>query len=184
MDVKTLLTLAHLLGVAVGAGGAFTSDALFLSSVRDGRLSATELRFLKVGSRMVWTGLAILAASGAGLFLTDPPSYLASSKFLAKMTVVAVITANGLVFHAVHIPRLLVHSGGGPSLRGMLARHKALLLASGAVSGVSWLTALALGASRTVPLPYAAIVGIYLLLLACAVAAAVLLRDRIIPRRR
>ncbi len=184
MDVKTLLTLAHLLGVAVGAGGAFASDAMFLASVRDGRLSATELRFLKLGSRMVWAGLALLAASGTGLFLTDPPYYLASSKFLAKMTVVAVITANGLVFHAVHIPRLLTHSGRGPAIREMLARHKTLLLAGGAISGVSWLSALTLGALRAVPLPYASIMGVYLLLLACAVATALLLRDRIIPRRR
>lgn len=184
MDVKTLLTIAHILGVALGAGGAFTSDAMFLTSVRDGRLDATELRLLRMGSRLVWIGLALLAGSGIGLFLLAPDSYLSSPKFLAKMTVVAIIATNGLVFHVQHIPRLLAHSGRGPSIREMLSHHKRFLLASGAVSTVSWLSAITLGVLRDVPLGYAGIMAIYLACVLGAMATAMLARDAIIPRRR
>ena len=84
LDQKTIFTIIHILGVALGAGGAYVSDMIFMSSIKDQRISKTEMRFLTLGSFFVWTGLITLIISGTGMFLTDTEGYLSSSKFLAK----------------------------------------------------------------------------------------------------
>ena len=41
INVKTLFLIAHLFGLALGAGGAFISDILFLKSVKDRKITKT-----------------------------------------------------------------------------------------------------------------------------------------------
>lgn len=180
-EMKSLLVLAHLFGVVLGAGGAFMSDAMFLSSVKDERVTATELRFMRLGGRMVWAGVALLVLSGAALVLTDPGRYLASDRFWAKMTVVAVIIVNGLVFHARHIPLLLRHAGHHFPSSDEFIRNRPFILASGALSMTSWVTALVLGSLSGLSLPYAAIIGAYGIIAILAAATAIALRDAILP---
>lgn len=183
-DRETLFTMFHLLGVVLGAGGAFASDAMFLSSIKDRKFSKTEIRFLKLGSAMVWTGLVILIASGTLLFLGDPAGYLASSKFLAKMTIVAVIVANGLIFHLTHIPRIVRHVGEDLSSSDEFARKGGLLFLSGVISMVSWVSALSLGALRSVPYSYAEIVGAYISVMAAGIIIGLFMKRKLIPPHR
>jgi len=60
LQARELLITAHIFGSIFGAGGAYMSDLIFLSSVRNKHISETEKRFIKMGGRMVWAGLALL----------------------------------------------------------------------------------------------------------------------------
>lgn len=181
IEAKTIYVIFHLLGVVIGMGGAFMSDAIFFSSIHDSKISHTEMRFIRLGGRMVWIGLAIIVVSGLLLFSLNTERYLASGKFLAKMTVVAVIIANGAIFHLVHIPRLHRHAGQHFPSSDEFMRKAPLLIASGAVSVVSWTSALILGVFRSVPYSYFTIMGVYVVLVALAVTIALALKRKIVP---
>ena len=183
IDTKTLFLIGHLLGIALGAGGAFMADGLFLKSVRDGVLSRGEFGVLVFASHVITAGLLLLIISGSALFSLEAERYLASTKFLAKMTVVAVLTINGVFLHTSLIPRM--REAVGKSLRKKdFAGLRTTLLASGAVSLVSWISAIVLGAFKVIPLPYATIVGIYALAVMGAVSVALFLGTRIVFGRR
>lgn len=184
MDPKTLFSIIHLFGVAIGAGGAFMSDAMFFSAVKDGKFSATEIRFLKLGSQMVWMGVVLLLISGALLFSLDPDHYLNSTKFLAKMTVVGVILINGAFFHLVHIPRITRHTGEYFTSSDEFVRTSPILFASGAVSFVSWSSAIVLGVLHQIPYGYGEIMLAYSLILAVAIGLALSLRKRFFSREQ
>jgi len=180
VEPKTVFLIAHLIGLAFGVGGALISDLLFMKSMRDGRIDTTEMNFLVLGSNCVTFGLLLMIASGIGLFSLNPEAYLVSQKFLAKMTVVGVLTVNGILFHLLHIPTLVIWS------KGMLSpeefgRRRFGFLASGVVSIVSWCTALTLGAFKILPLSYGMILGVYASALVIGIFIGVLLIDRLIP---
>ena len=177
--MKTLLTIVHLLGVVTGAGGAYLSDAMFFSTVKDEKVSKTELRFLKIGSRFVWFGLTLLIISGIGIFLTDTETYLNSSKFLTKMTIVGVILLNGIVFHMSHLPRIERHVGHHFPSSDEFMRHRPLLLASGALSFVSWTSAIILGSLKILPYSYSSIMIVYLsVIIVAIISTQILFRHR------
>jgi hypothetical protein len=180
----TLATIFHLLGAVIGMGGAFASDLIFFSSIRDEKVSRTEMRFLRLGGKMVWLGLAIIVASGIALVAENPERYLASPKFLAKMTIVAVLIVNGVLFHLVHIPRLERHAGTHFPSSDEFVRNVPILLASGAISTVSWLGAFVLGAAGGLDYPYIVFVGAYLSVLAIAIGAVLFFKKRLIPHLR
>lgn len=180
IDTRTLFIMIHLFGVAIGAGGAYLSDMMFFSSVKDKIISHTEMRFLTIGSRAVWIGLALLVLSGTGLFLSDIEGYMESSKFLAKMTIVGIIILNGIIFHMSHLPRMKRHAGQHFPSSDEFIRYRPLLAASGAVSIVSWTSALILGGLRSLPYTYADIMMVYAACVAIAALVAVFIVRRII----
>lgn len=152
IDAKTVFIIIHLFGVALGAGGAFTSDALFLFSTKDRLLDTSELALIKRGSLIVWIGVVLLLISGTLLFMLDPSGYLASSKFITKMIIVGVIIVNGIVFHTAHIQTLEKIVGKNISTSPLFIRRSIFLYASGAISVVSWIFTIVLGALRAIPL--------------------------------
>lgn len=173
----------HILGVAFGLGGAIASDSMFLKALKDLKISKTEMGFMQIGSAMVWAGLIMLIISGYLLFSLNPERYISSDKFLAKMTVVLIILMNGVFLH-LHlnlIPRLRRHVEGHLPSSDEFMRKRPLLLTSGAVSLVSWLSALILGALHKVPWSYGESMGVYLGTLALAALAANLLGRRLLP---
>ena len=184
IDTKTLLVVLHLIGVAIGAGGAYMSDAMFTMSVRDEKISRTEFRFLKLGSEMVWIGLVLLIFSGLGLFMQDPGFYLNSTKFLAKMSIVFLLTLNGVIFHIFHIPRIHRHRDEHFPSSDEFERKKGLMLTSGAISITSWTFALILGALSTVPYPYISIMLFYAGVLVIAGILVNSMKNIIIPSRK
>lgn len=184
MDYHNILLAFHLLGVVIGMGGALASDAIFFSSIRDEKVSQTELRFLKLGSRMVWTGLLIIVISGTLLFAGEVDYYLTSTKFLAKMTVAAIIILNGAVFHFVHIPRFHRHAEHHFPSSDEFMRAVPLLLLGGVISTISWLSAFVLGLWREVPYNYSEIMMMYGMILLISAAVAIILKRRFIPHFR
>lgn len=179
LDVKTIYTIFHLIGVAFGAGGAYISGFLFLSAIRDGNVSMEDIKALKVGSKAIWVGILILVASGALLFFLDPDKYLNSSKFLAKMTIVAVIIANGILYHLYHIPKLAREK----DTQFTFSNNKKIFL-SGAITFASWTFALALGSIKAIPYSYFAILSAYGIFLLLSIAGIFALRKFLCPAPR
>jgi len=180
LDAKTLLTIGHVLGAVIGAGGAYASDLMFFASVRDRKLTAVELSFMRVGSKMVWVGLALLILTGLGIFSLNPEFYLSSSKFLVKMTIVAIITVNGLIFHLAHMPMFRRHSDHHFPSSSEFVRKSPYIMASGAISALSWTWALVLGVLRGLPYSYGQILVAYLMTIAIAIVVALIIRKRLL----
>jgi hypothetical protein len=180
LETDMILTIAHVFGAILGAGGAFTSDGMFFSAVKDGKITKTEMRFLHVGSALVVAGLAVLIVSGSFLFLLDTEKYLASTKFLAKVTIVAIIAANGVAFHFFHLPLLRKNLGVPFRNSPAFKRVAPYLLASGVVSTTSWISAVILGSLTQVPYSYGTIMAIYLGVIAIGVTGTVLMKGRML----
>ena len=126
----TALICVHLVGLALGLGGATIGDLLILRGmVRAEPFPIEQLRDL---SWAIWIGVATLALSGLLLFAMKPSSYLHSSGFMAKMIVVGVLILNGLVLH-VRLSQL---------------RLSMVALLFGAISTVSWYASMAIAMFR------------------------------------
>ena len=184
MDQKTILIIIHVFGAVIGAGGAYMSDLLFLKAARDEVISKTEIGFLKLGGKIGWFGLFILVLSGTGLFLLDTEKYLASPKFLVKMTIVAVLIINGIIFHATHIPRMARHAGQHFPSSDEFMRKRPLLLLSGCVSIISWSAALILGMLKSIPYSYETTMLLYAAAVGLAFLGAFTLKNKLVPGRK
>jgi hypothetical protein len=176
IDLKTIYLVAHVFGAILGAGGAFASDAMFFSTIKDGRITADELRFMKLGSKLVWTGLAILVLSGLFLVSTDMERYLSSTKFLAKVTIVCIIVVNGIIFHLIHLPHIRGHLGIKFSESRTFMKKSSFLLVSGAVSMISWIFTVVLGVVSKTPFSYGQIFGVYLIFILCGALGALFMK--------
>jgi len=177
-----IYVIFHIFGAILGAGSAYVSDSMFFLSVKDSKFSKKEIEFLRLGSKLVWLGVAILVISGTLLFLQDVEGYLASSKFLAKMTIVGIIIVNGLVFHFAHMPIINGHAGKA-LVRSKEFRKKASgIVASGALSMISWTATVVLGVLPYVPWSYWTIMGLYIAIVIFGIGTGVVLKDRIFFR--
>lgn len=163
VTIYELLLTFHLVGLALGAGAAFFSDFLFSYILKDKKISLPEYGILKLASTVVWIGLCVLVATGILIFLGDTERLLASSKFLAKMTIVFILFINGVLFHFKQIPMLYRFTDIDLSKdKEFKSKYASPFFIGGAVSGVSWMAALVLGSITFVDLSYFAIIAIYL----------------------
>jgi uncharacterized membrane protein len=163
-QLHTLFLIIHLFGVAIGAGGAFTSDGIFFASLRDKKISKDEFGIMKYSSQMTWLGLILLIISGVGLFGMNPEYLSQSAKFLLKMTIVGTLLLNGIVFHLAHLPFIGKHVG-----ELLVKKNKPndledtpYLLFSGVVSLTSWVLAIILGALGGIPVSYLLGLALYI----------------------
>ncbi|MEX1112303.1 MAG: hypothetical protein WEC84_02465 [Candidatus Andersenbacteria bacterium] len=184
IDLGVALTIGHLFGVILGAGGAFTSDLMFFKSVRDRVISKVELDFMRLGSKLVWTGLIIILLTGTSLFLMNMDTYLASPKFLVKVTIVGIIISNGFFFHLSHIPRISRHTDTHYSSSDEFMRKRPWLLGSGVISMVSWISAFLLGSLRSIPFSYVTAMGIYLAVIIIGITIAYSIRNHLLPHHK
>lgn len=182
VEVKNVLIILHLLGVALGVGGALVSDLMFIKSVRNGTITRTEMSFLRLGSSVVWGGLLLLVVSGASMFFLNPEAYASSSKFLVKMTVVGILVLNAIAFHAVHIPRLSANVGKRLASSRDFTENTGILIVSGVISIVSWISALVLGSLSSIPYSYITVLSVYIGVLAVALVMGILGKDRFISK--
>jgi len=184
MDFNLIYTIGHLFGVAIGAGGAYLSDFMFMQSIRDRKISATEFKFMSLGSKFVWVGLGLLFVSGLGLFSTDPQTYLTSSKFQTKMAIVAILTINGLIFLLVHMPRIKRHQGSHYPSSDEFRRKAPWLLLSGVISVTSWTSAIILGGLRSIPYTFTqGLIG-YLAVIVIGFVIALAIKNKLLFSKR
>jgi uncharacterized membrane protein len=162
IEYKSYVTLLHLVGFALGVGGATISDVLFMKFLKDFKITLEEKEVLKIMSQIVWFGLMIIIISGVGLFLPEIERLLDSSKFLLKMVVIGVIIVNGLILNFIVTPKLMTIAWNPAAMNV----KKAITLsnfafATGAISFISWYTALFLGFSDSLPYTFEQLVLVY-----------------------
>ncbi len=135
-------------------------------------------------SRIMWASVLLLALSGLGLFLLDPERLLASSKFLSKMMVVAVLVANGAFLHFFISPKIhrIAYMPADHPKKNAFRRFREKMFISGGVSIASWYYAFALAVSRFQDVPLLGYLGVYLVLLIMAFGGA-LVADWALSRR-
>lgn len=182
---RPILLIGHLVGLAMGVGGAMFTDVFFFKFLKDLRISKDEAGVLQTVSEVVWFGLGLLVLTGVGLYLIDPATFNQSSKFLTKMVVVAIIIVNGAFLNLKVMPHLIhISFGDDPhkNPKEELQRERRIAFALGAISMVSWYSALILGVFRSLPFSFSILLLIYLLLLVGAVAGSQVM-ERIFGRK-
>lgn len=179
MEFTLYLTLFHIIGVAIGVGGATVSDVLFFRVLKDRRISKDELALLHTLGYVLWVGLAILFISGLGFIITQYlalgySQYLTSDWFQAKLTILTLLFLNALAMHWFVFPFLRAHLETTLTVK-KVGGSLALLASTGVLSIVSWYSVLTLGVTRGLDFPYGLIVNLYLVLLTFGIAAAYLI---------
>lgn len=178
---KAVVTIFHVFFVVVGMGSALVTDLLFVYFAINKTLAPFETKVIRLLSRAVTFALCAILVSGFFLFLSDTERYLASAKFLTKMSVVAILVVNGFLLHTL-VFRHLGERGYLQRVANRTARRIAFLL--GAVSFVSWVSAMSLGVLDKIPFSYVTALSLYLATLGCGVIASQILHGLYEKMRR
>lgn len=177
---KHVFVIIHVIAVVVGMGSAIVTDILSLKFGFNKVLSTFEVYIIRFLSRVVTIALGLIVLTGLLTFLSNPEGYLASVKFLTKMTVVGILVINGYLLHKyvfTHIGDKNIFSS--PKKR----RLRKIGFALGAISLVSWISALSLGILLHIPVSYDTAIGIYIVILVLAVAVSQYLEWRLLERK-
>ena len=144
------------------------SDLLFFKSVKNLKISKTEMKFLELGSYQIWAGL-VLTIFSAFSFWIFFPAVAQAPKILAKTTIFLVILVNGIFLNLWVTPFLKKHLEVNLAESQSFRKARTILFSSGAVSILSWYYVLVLGAWRNLEASYRVLIGMYLALLLVAV---------------
>ena len=177
---KSIITVLHVLVMAIGVGSATITDVFFFRFLKNFRISRQESATMKVFSGVIWVALILAVITGVALYLTDPARYNATPKFLVKVVVIGVIVLNGLLLN-FYISSRLTHVSfptAEDGRRDVFRGFRRLAFASGAVSMTSWYTALAIGATSSIPFSFGQIGGVYAGALALAIIGSQLMERR------
>lgn len=176
-SLHSILLVMHIFGVILGAGGAFVSDGVFFTSLKDKVISKDEFNILKTASNFIWGGLILLIISGIGLFAQDVEALSSSEKFISKMTVVGIIILNGIIFHFIHLPFLKRHQDKKLASKTDPSSEKLIpfVLASGVISIVSWASAVILGSLRSFSYSYTTFLSVYTLIIGLGILTTLVL---------
>ena len=163
---RMAVILAHILAViTAGAAIAFGDYAIFGGQ----RINIALLH--KAGSVVIVT-LGMLWLTGLIIIWLDTrfewAVLIAQPKLMAKLTVVSLLSLNGIALHHLAFKRL-------QALQNQPMQSTKLPIILGAISVVTWLYATFLGLAKPVTpiLGYAGFMGLYLALLAAGIATAV-----------
>ena len=175
---RLLLLFVHVLAFALALGCVLREDAKLLSP------QPLDPQALRAAARLVRFALIILWASGIALIVLDTNAVFSrvaqQPKLLAKLSVVGILSLNGVALHLIAFPALL-----GDRVR--VRNAAAVAAALGAVSAASWLAATLLGITRTSVqgFTYADLMLAYCVMLAAALTVGLLIvRPRIAEKLR
>ncbi len=182
MEYTTVILLIHLIGLALGAGAAFFLDLVVMKFCVTHRISRGMYQFIEFATRITFVGLAFLWSTGL-IFLSYlaaiGPEAFANPKIWAKLSIVAVLTLNGIYIHMVVLPAIKGNIGK-TIFHGIGIGKQNLMLASGAISTISWITPIVLGALRDIDLglpftqAYSVFFGVYLVAVAGGILIALM----------
>lgn len=182
--LKLLVVYAHLLATCLALGSILVADWRMFRE-RHQRLRPEGLAGLAQTQRIANSSLAALWVSGALLVLLgyadQSMHYLLNQKLWAKISVVSLLTLNGVLLHRYAFPAL--RQGVIPAY--LPARKRHALATLGGISGASWLFAALLGIARpwNHTLAYPEVMSLFAGVLAFAVMAAISVSGRaLLPR--
>lgn len=166
--IHTILKFTHIISLTLGVGGAIIAD-LFVIGLLNKAITRQELRLLENLEKFVFVGLMLLWISGVGFFVEYQlfnPEKLSNPKILAKLTIVMIVTLNGLLFHMFFHNR--VFQEGLVIVKLPPLTYYSLIL-FGTISSFSWIGAMTLGAVSQLNdvFPYIQIMVGYLAIVAC-----------------
>jgi hypothetical protein len=96
--ISTGVIYVHLAGLLLGGGAAVTADRATLKAAREADpVRADHLAFLGTIHGVAIAGLGMLAASGLAMLLADLETFWSAKTFWIKMSLVALLLANGLL---------------------------------------------------------------------------------------
>ncbi|MFN7124407.1 MAG: hypothetical protein ACK4M8_00885 [Allorhizobium sp.] len=178
-SIKTGLRIVHFIGLALGLGAATVLDLMILKFFLRGKVTSDQWNVFHFGSRIVNAGLILLWITGLGFlayYSAFDPIRLDNEKVWAKMTIVLILTINGIFLHMAVLPKVKAQIGRS-LLDGMSTGRRSLFFASGALSATSWYVPLLLGAMPQLNfvVPMTTILLAYALLLTLALLATQLL---------
>jgi hypothetical protein len=159
---KEFILILHLLSVVFGMGGALMTDILFVYFAFNKKLSNSEIKVIHILSKVVLYALIFIIITGIFIFFTNPEKYLNSAKFLTKMTVVSILSINGFLLHNL-IFKHLKEKDYLTKIQNKKSRRLAFVF--GAISLVSWLSALSLGSLDKIAISYFEALMIYFTIL-------------------
>lgn len=172
VQIKTFSIILHVLSVVVGMGGALIADLLFSFYSKNKRLNSTEIKTLHLLSKIVWISLFFITISGLFIFLSNPEKYMASSKFLTKMTIIGFITINGIILDKIVWSHVILRNFFTSKSESLMRK---VAFTCGAVSVTSWILACVLGSISKVPLSYPFMMSIYGIILLGAVSVSLII---------
>lgn len=186
MDWLKFLIAFHIIGTAFGVGGATISGVLFFKFLKSVSVNRTEFNFLKTTSSLIWLGFVILAFSGIGFFIVYRannlgPTVMYEPRLWAHLTIALVLLLNSVVMHGRILP-VLESEIGRPAKSPIFFKKMPLAFSSGAISLVSWYSALVLGAWRGLTASYFFIISAYLALLLAGIILANIIGGFLIKR--
>ncbi len=161
-STKVPAIILHVISVIFGMGSALISDILFTFFSKDKKLNKTEISTLSILSKVVLISLFFIILSGIAIFLSDIDKYLSSAKFLAKMTIMAVLLVNGYILNNYIWDNLLKKDFFISNKRRNVRR---LAFIAGAISVISWIVVCILGIINNLNLDYYSIISLYLLII-------------------
>ncbi len=173
MDIKTALGILHIVGVAIGVGGATISDIFFIRILKSRKITKEQFADLEVLSRVVWAGITLLIVSGIGflwkMYATSGSiGILNSDKFVVKLMIVGVIVLNGLVFRYKIFPKIKSAIGQKNGLK----RYINWFAVTGAISITSWYTIVIYSVIRGVTQTFTVWLSLYIAAVVVAVQVA------------
>lgn len=179
-EYKSIITIIHVLGVVIGMGAALMSDFLFSFFSHNKKLSHSETYILRLLGNIVWVGLLITTISGFGIFLTDIEAYQISTKFLVKMSILAILLLNGYILHR-YISKSMIKIGF-LSL-DKFTRLRKISFACGSISLISWVSVLALGVLNSVTFPYKTLMGMYFIVISIGIIVSITIEKNTLERK-
>ncbi len=147
MHIITFIKIFHLLGLIMGFGGAMLLDMTIFSRGVIRPVSNFTIHQAEVLSRIVTWGLVILWVTGIALIwinVLDKPEYITNQKLWAKISIVMLLTANGVLIYHMILPYLKANVGQR-LFDGMKRPLLAAFTLAGSVSFVSWTSPFILG---------------------------------------
>lgn len=179
IELKPYSIALHAASAIVGMATAVASDIMFSFYSRDKIFDARERRVFEILSRIIWVALALLILTGAAIFFSDPVVYGSSVKFLVKMSIVFILTINGIVL-SYWIQPHIARRGFLTSRRELIARR--IAFACGALSLTSWSSAFGLGMIDTIPLSYISAMITYVIIILIAITVSLTMESRTFGR--
>ncbi len=173
VTIHTGMRFFHFIGLALGLGGAILLDLMMLRFFLRGRIIEETYGIFDFASKIVSMGLLLLWISGVGFlffYALTKPELLMNPKVHAKLVIVTILTVNGYFIHSVILPGIKTQIGKS-LFAGIGPVKRSIFVTSGAISAVSWIFPVALGAfpQLNFAVPALVILSAYLLLI-CAAA--------------
>ncbi len=147
MHFLTIVKILHLIGLVMGFGGAVLLDGTILTRGVIRPVSHYTIHQAHLLSRILTWGLALLWTTGIGLIwlnLLEKPEYLTNPKLWAKISIVVLLSLNGVLIHQKVLP-VLKQKLGQRLFNKTSSKQIAGLTLLGSISFVSWTTPFVLG---------------------------------------